>query len=153
MDIVAHPLEGIPLFDEDIEADGDPEAVTSLKSAIREADALLVATPEYQHGVPGVLKNALEWAARPPGQAPLTGKPAAIMGATPGFTGTARSQEQLRRTLVSNACPMVMEPEVLVGHVAERLDEEGRVADEATLGCIRELLENLAELVESHQVA
>ena len=150
MEIVTCDLEDLSLFDADVEAEGDPDSVADFKEAIREADGLLLATPEYQHGVPGVLKNALDWASRPAGDSPLAGKPAAIMGAMPGFTGTALAQEQLRQTLVYNDCPLVMEPEVLVGHVVERLEEEGRVADETTLGYIRELLENLAELVELH---
>lgn len=91
MSIDTFDLSPIPLYNYDVEQQGDPEPVQEFKHAIRKADALLIATPEYQHGIPGVLKNALDWASRPPKQSPLQGKPAAIMGATPGMTGTARA--------------------------------------------------------------
>src|SRR5947207_14536285 len=80
-------LRDVPLYDADVEAEGDPEPVVALKTAIRQADALLIATPEYNYGVPGVLKNAVDWASRPPGSSVLEGKPAALMGATPGHGG------------------------------------------------------------------
>src|SRR5213594_1904404 len=93
-------LADIPLYDADVEARGDPEPVAALKAAIREADALLVVTPEYNYGVPGVLKNAIDGASRPPTGSVLNGKPAAIMGASPGRTGTARAQLALRQSFV-----------------------------------------------------
>jgi len=74
-------LGDVPLYNADVEAQGDPEAVVALKSAIREADALLIATPEYNYGVPGVLKNAIDWASRPPSGSMLAGKPTALLGA------------------------------------------------------------------------
>lgn len=153
MEIVPYDIDDVPLYDADVEKEGDPEPVERFKEAIESADALLIATPEYQHGVPGVLKNALDWASRPPGGSPITGKPAAIMGASPGFTGTARAQEELRQILVYNDCPMVNEPEVLVGHVDEKVDDQGRITDEETLDFVRQLLGNLAELVELHEAA
>lgn len=100
-------IDGIPPYDADVEAEGDPAEVSELKKAITSAHGLLIATPKYQHGVPGVLKNSLDSASRPPGEAPLHAKPAAIMGATPGGYRTARAQEQLRSTLMYNDCPMV----------------------------------------------
>src|SRR5882672_4988864 len=100
MTITAFDLAPIPLYNADVEATGDPEPVAALKSAIRQADALLIATPEYNFGVPGVLKNAIDWASRPPRGSAMQGKPVAIMGATPGGWGTARSQMQLRQAFV-----------------------------------------------------
>src|SRR5205814_8833807 len=97
LELLTFDLAPIPLYDGDVEAQGDPEPVGALKTAIRDADALLIVTPEYNYGVPGVLKNAIDWASRPPGQSPLNGKPAALMGATPGMTGTARAQLQIRQ--------------------------------------------------------
>ncbi|MBW3667531.1 MAG: NAD(P)H-dependent oxidoreductase, partial [Actinobacteria bacterium] len=129
----------IPAYDADLEAEGDPAPVARFKEKIREADALLIATPEYQHGVPGVLKNALDWASRPPGDAPLNRKPVAVMGATPGSFGTARAQEQLRDTLIYNDCPMVMDPEVLVAHADEKVSDTGEVIDKDTLNRLEEL--------------
>jgi chromate reductase len=87
----------IPLYNADVEARGDPESVAAFKQAIRQADAVLMVTPEYNHGVPGVMKNAVDWASRPPRSAVLNAKPAAIIGASPGVTGTARGQSQLRQ--------------------------------------------------------
>jgi chromate reductase len=97
-EIRIHDLAPISLYNFDVEQAGDPAPVADFKRAIREADGLLIATPEYQHGVPGVLKNALDWASRPPGKSVLQGKAIAIMGASPGFTGTARAQTQLRES-------------------------------------------------------
>ena len=150
IDVAIADIGDIPPYNEDVEALGDPEPVAELKRRIREADALLIATPEYQHGVPGVLKNALDWASRPPGAAPLTGKPTAIMGATPGDFGTARAQEQLRQTLTYNDCPTVKVPEVLVANAHDKVDEDGKFTDTETLEFIAELMRSLASLVETH---
>lgn len=150
MSIQITELDDIPSFNEDVEAAGDPEAVQELKRQIGEADALLIATPEYQHGIPGVLKNALDWASRPPGESQLHGKPAAIMGATPGDFGTARAQEQLRQALIYNNCPMVKVPEVLVANAEDKVDEAGEFTDRETLDFVAQLLEALEDLVSTH---
>jgi chromate reductase, NAD(P)H dehydrogenase (quinone) len=150
INVVIHELEGIPLFNQDVEEQGLPDAVHAFHRAIAEADALLIATPEYQHGVSGVLKNAIDWASRPPGEAPILAKPVAIMGATPGMWGTARAQAQLRQALVYNGCPMVLKPEVLVANARERFDAEGRLTHDATRKFVRQLLESLAELTRRH---
>jgi len=142
-------LGDIPLFNADVESEGIPGPVQAFREAIGEADALLISTPEYQIGISGVLKNALDWASRPPGEATITGKPVAIMGATPGLWGTARAQTQLRQVLVYNNCPMVMSPEVLVAQAKKRFDEEGNLTHEATREFIRKLLANLVELTRS----
>ena len=92
-------LRGLPFYDGDLEAAGDPVSVIELKDAIRRANAPVIATPEYNRGLPGVLKNAIDWASRPALASPLAGKPVAIMGATTGFAGTARAQQQLRDAL------------------------------------------------------
>lgn len=144
-------LQGIPLFNADVEAEGYPERVQQFHQAIAEADGLLIATPEYQHSIPGVLKNAIDWASRPPRKAAIIGKPVAIMGAAPGLWGTVRAQMQLRTVFVYNDCPMVMKPEVLVANAKERFDESGRLVHETTRGILRELLENLGELVRRHR--
>src|SRR5690606_28963397 len=102
-------LREVPPYDADLEAMGDPEPVRALKQAIAEADALLIATPEYNHGVPGVLKNAIDWASRPPRSSVLSGKPTAIFGASPGVTGTARAQAALRQSFVFTNTPAVLQ--------------------------------------------
>lgn len=135
----------IPLFNEDVEARGDPEPVQALKRAIGEADALLIATPEYNHGVPGVLKNAIDWASRPPRGSVLAGKPAAIFGASPGVTGTARAQSQLRQAFVFTQTPALLQPEILVYRAHEKFDAEGRLTDERTREFVGKLLRELAD--------
>lgn len=125
-------LAPIPLYNFDVEEAGDPEPVRRFKEAIAAADGCLIATPEYQQGVPGVLKNALDWASRPPGGSPLDGKPVAILGGSPGMTGTARAQTQLRQTLTYNNCRMLQRPEVLVARAYEKFDEDGRLVDDTT---------------------
>lgn len=132
MDISIFEIDGIPLFNEDLEQQGDPEPVARFKQAIREADGLLVATPEYNHGVPGVTKNAIDWASRPPRQAALDGKPVAIFGASPGITGTARGQSQLRQAFEFTNSYCMPQPEILVYQAHQKFDAEGRLTDEKT---------------------
>jgi chromate reductase len=136
-------LREIPPFDADVEAQGDPEPVADLKRAIAAADALLVVTPEYNYGIPGILKNALDWASRPPGKSPLMGKPAAVMGATPGQTGTARAQLALRQSFLFTETPVLLRPEVLVNRARERFDDDGNLTDEKTREFVRKLLDAL----------
>lgn len=133
-------LGGIPLYSYDIEQQGDPGPVERFKQAIADADGMLIATPEYQQGVPGVLKNALDWASRPPGGSVLRDKPVAIMGASLGMTGTARAQTQLRQALTYNDCGTLTRPEVLVGRAHEKFDAHGQLIDEATRKAVRDLL-------------
>ena len=135
----------LPLYDADVEAEGDPEPVQALKQAIEEAGALLVATPEYNHGVPGVLKNAIDWASRPARASVLDGKPAAIFGASPGVTGTARAQAQLRQAFVFTNTPVLPQPEILVYRAGEKFDESGRLTDEKTREFVAKLLVALAD--------
>jgi chromate reductase, NAD(P)H dehydrogenase (quinone) len=137
-----HDVRALPFYDGDVEAAGDPEAVVRFKQAIREADAILIATPEYNRGVPGVLKNAIDWASRPPLASPLTGKPVAVMGASTGRGGTARAQEQLRAALEFSRATVLEQPEVLVPEAFMRFDEHGELVD----GGIRA---ELAELVDT----
>jgi chromate reductase len=138
-------LGELPLYDADLEAQGDPESVRALKGAIAEADALLIATPEYNHGVPGVLKNAIDWASRPPRGSVLRGKPAAIFGASPGITGTARAQSQLRLSFVFTETAALLQPEILVYRAAEKFDADGRLTDEKTREYVGKLLVALAD--------
>jgi chromate reductase len=136
-------LHDVPFYDADVEKKGDPGAVTVLKRRVREADALVIATPEYQHSLPGVLKNALDWASRPPKDPPLKGKPIAMMGATPGRYGTARAQAELRKVLAYNDAVVVNRPEVLVANARETFGEAGELVDETARDLVRELLTTL----------
>ena len=147
MRIVVHDLSSIPLFNSDLEAEGDPEPVADLKRAIAGADALLIATPEYNRCVPGVLKNAVDWASRPSRRSVLTNKPVAIMGASTGGGGTARAQAHLRDGLGYTHGLVLPEPEVLVPFADERFDDNGDLRDDATREAVRRLLAALADWV------
>lgn len=136
-------ISALPLYDEDLRAAGFPPPVQRLRDQIAAADALLFVTPEYNYSVPGVLKNAIDWASRPPDQ-PFAGKPAAIMGASPGMIGTARAQYHLRQSCVFLDMHLVNKPEVMIAGAAGKFDAEGRLTDEPTRGFIRDLLAALA---------
>jgi chromate reductase, NAD(P)H dehydrogenase (quinone) len=140
MTIDPFDLGEIPLYSYDIEQRGDPGPVQRFKQAIATADGMLIATPEYQQGVPGVLKNALDWASRPYGGSVLEDKRVAIMGASPAMTGTARAQTQLRQALTYNKCGTLTRPEVLVSRAHEKFDADGRLIDEGTRKALRDLL-------------
>ncbi len=114
-------LREIPPYDADLEAQKTPAAVAELRQAMRDADAVLVATPEYNHSIPGVLKNALDWASRPAGQSALTGKPAAVIGASTGMFGAVWAQAETRKVLGALG-GRVVEAELPVAHAHELLD-------------------------------
>ncbi len=137
-------IDGIPGFSEDDEQN-PPAKVTELKRRIREADAVLFVTPEYNYSIPGVLKNAIDWASRPYGDSAWNGKPAAIMGASVGAIGTARAQYHLRQVMVFLNMFPINQPEVMIGNASERFDADGNLTDEATKEFIRQLLQNLVE--------
>jgi len=140
-------LAGLPLFNEDDEQN-PPAQVVELKKRIRAADAILFVTPEYNYSVPGVLKNAIDWASRPYGDSAWSGKPAAIMGASIGNIATARAQYHLRQICVFlNVFPL-NQPEVMIGNASERFDAEGNLTDEGTRERIRKLLQSLAQWTE-----
>ncbi len=137
-------LSSIPLYDDDVRAAGFPEPVNEFRDRIAAADALLIATPEYNFSIPGVLKNAFDWASRPPNP-PLNGKPVAMMGASTGNFGTVRAQLHLRQICVYCNMFAVNKPEVLVMRAQEKFDASGRLVDETTRGFIRDLLIALAD--------
>ena len=132
MTIEIFDLAVVPLYNGDVEAAGDPPGVAAFKQAIAAADGVLMATPEYNHGVPGVMKNAVDWASRPPRGAPLGGKPVGLIGASPGITGTARGQSQLRQAFEFTNSYCMPQPELLVFKAHEKFDAEGRLTDSAT---------------------
>jgi chromate reductase len=140
-------LEEIPLFNQDLE-NRMPQKVKQFKAKIRVADALLIVTPEYNYSVPGVLKNAIDWASRPPGNNSFEGKPVAIMSASPGTLGGARAQYHLRQVLVSLNMHAINRPEVIVAFADEKIDEKGNLTDERTRKRIKQLLESLIDWTE-----
>ena len=137
-------LDGIPAFNQDEERT-PPAKVTEFKKKIRDADAILLVTPEYNYGMPGVLKNAIDWASRPYGENALDGKPCAIMSAAMSMGGGIRAQYQLRQCFVFLNMEAVVQPEVAINNVSERFDQQGNLKDETSKKLIVQLLQNLVE--------
>ena len=135
-------LLGIPPFNEDDEGNV-PKIVNDFKAAIRRADAILFATPEYNYSIPGVLKNAIDWASRPYGDSAWLGKTAAVMGASLGRMGSARAQYHLRQVFVYLEIDVINQPEVMVANASETFDDKGDLLHESSRKAIRELLEAL----------
>jgi len=153
MTIEAIELDGLPFYNADVEAEGDPPAVATFKALIQDADALLIATPEYNDGVPAVLTNALEWGSRLPGRAPLTGKPVAIMGASPSQIGTARAQLHLRQILGHVQTRVLPPPELLIARAHERFDAGLRLTDETTRRMLSHLLARFSRWIVRERAA
>ncbi len=137
-------LDGIPLFNQDEEQE-PPAKVAEFKQKIRDADAILFVTPEYNYSIPGVLKNAIDWASRPYGDSAWDGKPVAIMGASVGGIATARAQYHLRQMLVFLNMHAINRPEVMIGNCADVFDADGTLKDEKTRGLIRDLIKSLVD--------
>ena len=125
-------LVEVPLYNGDVEAQGDPPPVAELKRAISAVDGVLFVTPEYNHGVPAVMKNALDWASRPPASAALGGKSVGIIGASPGITGSARGQSQLRQAFEFTNSFCMPQPELLVFKAHEKFNAAGQLTDDTT---------------------
>jgi chromate reductase, NAD(P)H dehydrogenase (quinone) len=136
-------LSPLPLYNEDVKAAGFPPPVQLLRDKIKAADALLFSTPEYNYSMSGVLKNAIDWASRPPDQ-PFNEKPVAIMGASPSALGTGRAQYHLRQSCVFLNMHVVNKPEVMIAAAHTKFNEQGKLTDEATRGFVRDLIVNLA---------
>lgn len=144
LDIVDYAA--VPLFNHDVEAQGFPEAVTAMRDELGKADAILFAAPEYNWSIPGVMKNAIDWASRG-SDSPLNGKPAAIMGAG-GRLGTAYAQQHLRQILMHNDMRVVSKPNVLISHAPKQFDGDLTLINERYLDQIQRLLAALVAEVE-----
>lgn len=144
MEIETYDLAEIPLYNGDVDAAGQPDAVLHFKERIAAADALLIATPEYCYSIPGVLKNAIDWASRPPESSPLIGKPIALMGAG-GLYGTVRSQLHMRQVLVFTNSLVMPKPELMVVRSWEKFDPEGNLQDEEIRARVGDVLKGLAD--------
>jgi chromate reductase len=137
-------LDGIPPFNEDHEKEFPPSAL-EFKAKVSAADAIVIATPEYNYSVPGVLKNAIDWASRPYGDSAWNAKPIGVMGASVGTLGTARAQYHLRQMFVFLNMFPVNQPEVMIANAADKFDEQGNLKDPKTSEKIKELLEALVD--------
>ncbi|WP_158046692.1 NADPH-dependent FMN reductase [Skermanella pratensis] len=146
-------IAGIPLYNDDTRNEnGYPAPVQALRDALKAADGILFATPEYNYSVPGVLKNAIDWASRPPEQ-PFDAKPIAIMGASPGVLGTVRAQTHLRQFFVYLNGLVLNRPEVMIGQANSKFDPEGRLTDQGTADFLKTFLASFADHIRYHQRA
>jgi chromate reductase len=146
MRIEPFELAGIPLYNSDDEAAPAARAA-EFRRRVREADGVLMATPEYNYAISGVLKNAIDWASQPYGQNAWDAKPVAVMGASVSSLGTARAQYQLRQTLTALNCYTLNQPEVLVGEAPEKFDGAGRLTDVKTRDDVARMLAVFGEWV------
>jgi len=144
MTLETFEIAPIPLYNEDVRTQGFPPPVEDFRARIKAADAVLIVTPEYNYSVPGVLKNAIDWASRPPEQ-PFNGKPIALMGASIGAFGTARAQYHLRQSFVFMNGLVLNQPEVMIGSAGTRFDAEGKLIDEKSRELITALLTGLRD--------
>jgi chromate reductase len=134
-------LGDIPPYNDDVFQKGDPELVADLKAFIAGADAMLISTPEYNYGIPGVLKNAIDWVSRPAGKSALNRKPAAIMGCSPGLGGTIRAQHALRQSFVFTETHVMLQPEIKIPSAAPLFDASSKLTDETTRQYLKKFLE------------
>ncbi len=142
-------LGGLPLFNNDLT---DPPEAMALKAAIAAADGVVIAVPEYNYSIPGVLKNALDWVSRPVATAPLRGKPVGLVGAATGMSGTIRAQTHMRQMLVFSDTPVLAQPEVLIPRAHERFDADGNLTDEPTRALLTRFGIAMIAFVERHRV-
>jgi len=140
-DMTIYPLDDIPMYNGDMDVDGGPDAVQKLKAAIEAADALIIATPEYNYSVPAVLKNAIDWCSRPAFNSVLKDKPVGIFSASMAFTGGVRAQAHLKTILGGTLSKVVACPEVLVASAHKLMDDNNVLADETTITYLGGLLD------------
>ena len=145
-------LHDVPLYNADVEAEGDPEQVRAMKRAIAEADGLLIATPQYNGSVSGVLKNAIDWASRPAFESVLVGKPAAVLGATPGRSATEKARNDLIDLLRSTRASVMETPMIGLANSGDYIDA-GHVHDENVRRQIETLVADFATFVRGHALA
>jgi len=142
-----HPLGDVPLYNQDLDGETPLPAVGALRDAIARADGLVIVTPEFNYGLPGVLKNALDWASRPHGASALIGKPVVTISASPAFTGGVRAQAQLNETLLGTQSRLVGGPQVVIGEVHNKI-ENGRLIDRASLDFALGAVSGLLRMIE-----
>lgn len=140
----------VPPFNADLMAQGLPAPVVALRERLRQADAVIIATPEYNFSIPGMLKNAIDWVSRGDDQ-PLLHKPVAILSATPGPLGGARVQYDLRKVLLFMDAAVLVKPEVFVGFAQQKFDAQGQCTDDTTRGFVQAQMDALLRHIRSQQ--
>jgi chromate reductase, NAD(P)H dehydrogenase (quinone) len=153
MTVESIELGDLPFYNADVEAEGDPPAVGRFKTSLQAADGLLIAAPEYNDGIPGVLTTAIDWGSRLPGRAPLAGKPVALMGASPSQIGTARAQLHLRQLLGHVRALVLPPPELLIARAHERFDSNLQLTDESTRKVLGDLLVRFSRWIARERAA
>lgn len=142
-------INDLPLFNEDLEKSGLPETVTLFKSSIQDIDAMIIVSPEYNSGIPGVLKNALDWASRPRESSVMSRKPVGLIGATPGGLGTVYAQMQIRQILETMFVPVLPFQKVLISQVHEKIDMNQKVlTDEKTKRYLQSYLQQFVNWID-----
>jgi chromate reductase len=150
MTLEIYPLSEIPLFNSDLYSEGEPASVLEFKRHIADADGLLIATPEYNRSISGVLKNAIDWASRPHRQSPLNRKPLGIIGAA-GRMGSIHAQDHLRQIAAGLDMRVMEQPRLTVPRAWEKFDADGNLVDEETKIQLKEYLADLAQWIRSQQ--
>lgn len=145
--LTVFPLNDVPLYDGDFDTSTPPAAVADLRHAIRDADGLVITSPEYNYGMSGVLKNALDWASRPYGKSFVTGKPTLTLTASPAFTGGVRAQAQLNETLIAIGAQLVLRPQTVIALVHEKV-RDGRLQDQQTLAFLQAGIDDLLRKID-----
>ncbi|WP_445143509.1 NADPH-dependent FMN reductase [Dyella sp. Tek66A03] len=145
-------LKSVPLYNQDEDDELQPESVKALKRAVTDCDGVLLISPEFNHGMTGVLKNALDWASRPTFASPFRNKPVLIMSASPAFTGGVRAQAQMLETLAAMLARVVSTPQVVIGSVHDKIND-GRLVDEASLRFASEAIDDLLREIVGTQIA
>jgi chromate reductase len=144
LEIVQADISAFPVFSQDLEAAGVPAAVTAARAVLESSACVLLVTPEYNHGVPGMLKNAVDWLSRPYGDSPLIGRPMALMGASTGYYGTIRAQLAWRQMWYFFKCPVFSDAELTLGFAAKAFDEKGALIEPRYVESLDKYLEALA---------
>ena len=147
-ELVLHPLNDVPLYDQDLDDETPPAGVAALRRAIIDADGVIVVSPEYNYGMSGVLKNALDWASRPYGQSAFNGKPVLTATASPASTGGVRAQSSLNETITAIGGRLLQRPQIVIGAVHEKV-ADGRLVDEGALGFLQAGVDDLLQALRA----
>jgi chromate reductase len=149
VELVEIPIEGLPFYSPDLEADF-PQAATDFKKAIADVDGVLIVTPEYSRSIPGVLKNALDWSARPYGHASFDGKPTAVIGTSQGPISTAAGQQHLKAILNHYNAPVLGQPEGFIQSTPGLFEESGEITNDGTAAFLRSYLDAFVHLIQRY---